>query len=124
MMLPKPLVRRSERVRRMTIAAGYVCDSGIVLCADTQETIPGYTKNSAHKLMAFETADLNLIFAGSGNNATQIDEAANEIAIKMSVAGPKGENEFRKCLREVLEHFRFKCLHIRMRRRSSSIPLG
>jgi hypothetical protein len=24
----------------------------------------------------------------------------------------------------LLEHFRFKCLHIRMRRRSSSIPLG
>ena len=96
---PKPV----RRLRKMTIAAGYVCDSGIVICADTQETIPGYTKNSTHKLMSFQTADLNLVFAGSGNNATQIDEATQEIAVKMSVNRPKGENEFRKSLREVLE---------------------
>lgn len=88
----------------MTIAAGYVCNSGIVLCADSQETISGYTKNSTEKLMAFPCTDkLTLVFAGAGDNATQIDETAYEIAAKIIADAPENGGQFRKCMREVLE---------------------
>jgi len=86
----------------MTIAAGYVCSSGIVLCADTQETIPGYTKNKGNKLIAFQCPGLNLIFAGSGNNATQIDETAYEIAAQIIADEPKDAGDFRRSLRSIL----------------------
>jgi 20S proteasome alpha/beta subunit len=46
----KPKPRRPWRKSKMTIAAGFVCSDGIVLCADTQETITGYTKNSTEKI--------------------------------------------------------------------------
>lgn len=87
----------------MTIAAGYVCDSGIVLCADTQETIQGYTKNTARKLIAFTCPGFNLVFAGSGDNATQIDETAHEIAARMIVDEPKDRGSFHRSLRQILE---------------------
>jgi 20S proteasome alpha/beta subunit len=104
MIAPKPQkYQRLMRLRRMTIAAGYVCDSGIVLCADTQETIQGYTKNSAKKLMAFSCPGISLVFAGSGNNATQIDETAHEIAAQVIADEPKNGQEFRKSLRKILE---------------------
>jgi 20S proteasome alpha/beta subunit len=95
-------VRPRER-RHVTIAAGYVCDSGVVLCADTQETIPGYTKTDAKKLLAFSCTGFDLIFAGAGNNATQIDETAYEIAAHLKDIVPKTSAEFRDSLREVLE---------------------
>jgi len=87
----------------MTIAAGYVCNTGIVLCADTQETIPGYTKNKGNKLIAFQCPSLNLVFAGSGNNATQIDETAYEVAAQIIADEPKDARAFRRSLRTVLE---------------------
>jgi 20S proteasome alpha/beta subunit len=87
----------------MTIAAGYVCDSGIVLCADTQETIPGYTKNQGKKLLTFQCPGINLVFAGAGNNATQIDETAYEVAAQIIADEPKTGLEFRKSLRASLK---------------------
>jgi hypothetical protein len=54
----KPI--RLPRSVRMTIAAGFVCKDGVILCADTQETIPGYTKTDAQKLRSFECDPLNL----------------------------------------------------------------
>jgi hypothetical protein len=87
----------------MTIAAGYVCDSGIVLCADTQETIQGYTKNSAKKLLTFQCPGVTLVFAGSGNNSTQIDDTAYEIAAHVIAEEPKTGLDLRRCLRAALE---------------------
>src|SRR5271157_3648330 len=106
-MMPRPLLRpkpkRLPRVRRMTIAAGYVCNSGIVLCADTQETIPGFTKTNANKLIAFPCPTVTLVFAGAGDNATQIDETAYEIAARVIADSPSDGAALRKCFRESLE---------------------
>src|ERR1700722_7493702 len=88
--------------RHVTVAAGYHCDDGVVLCADTQETIPGYTKTDANKLIAFPSDSLNLVFAGAGNNAVQIDETTYEIAAQIQEKCPAGGADLKVVLRECL----------------------
>lgn len=51
----------------MTIAAGFVCSEGIVLCADTQETVAGYTKNSTEKIRLRRDGGLNIAITGAGD---------------------------------------------------------
>jgi len=110
-MLPKPrCTLRLERLRKMTVAAGYVCNEGVVLCADTQESIPGYTKTAANKLMAFQFDKVTLVFAGAGNNAVQVDETVYEIARNIEEAAQNGvqlRKALRKCLGELFprEHY-------------------
>lgn len=36
--------------KKLTIGAGFVRSDGVVLCANTQEVIPGYTKNTTEKI--------------------------------------------------------------------------
>lgn len=50
----------------MTIAAGFVCMDGIVLCADTQETT-GYTKTNTEKIRAFSDQGLGVAITGAGD---------------------------------------------------------
>ena len=65
-LLPRP--RRLPKGKRVTIAAGFVCFDGIVLCADTQETIPGYTKNSTEKIRFWKDGGLGIAITGSGDS--------------------------------------------------------
>jgi 20S proteasome alpha/beta subunit len=51
---------------RMTIDAGFVCMDGIILAADTQETIPGYTKNSTEKIRIWGDQGLGIAITGAG----------------------------------------------------------
>jgi 20S proteasome alpha/beta subunit len=51
---PKP--RRLQKRRAVTIVAGFKTIDGIVLCADTQETIGGISKRNVPKLR-FEPGD-------------------------------------------------------------------
>lgn len=72
---PKPWIRpklkplRLERKRVVTIGAGFLCTDGVVLCADTQETINDLTKTRASKLMVKEAPDRKLVIAGAGDSA-------------------------------------------------------
>jgi 20S proteasome alpha/beta subunit len=52
----------------VTIAAGFVCMDGVVLCADTQETIPGYTKNSTEKIKIWYEQNFTLAITGAGHS--------------------------------------------------------
>jgi 20S proteasome alpha/beta subunit len=53
----------------MTIAAGFVCNGGIVLCADTQETISGYIKTYDGKIdTCLYASGLVVAVAGSGTS--------------------------------------------------------
>jgi 20S proteasome alpha/beta subunit len=63
----KPKRKRPWRRSKMTIAAGFVCLDGIVLCADTQETITGYTKNSTEKIRLWRDGGLNIAITGAGD---------------------------------------------------------
>jgi len=53
----------------MTIAARFRCRDGVVLCADTQETIPDYLKTSAPKLDSFQhDHNYRLALTGAGES--------------------------------------------------------
>jgi 20S proteasome alpha/beta subunit len=95
--------QRLARLRKMTVAAGYVCDEGVVLCADTQETIPGYTKTHTDKVLVAQCAGMNLVFAGAGNNAIQIDEAIHEISSRVTASIPENGAALNSVLRNTLE---------------------
>lgn len=74
-MMPKPLPRfvspkymRLPRRRKVTIAAGFSCVDGIVLCADTQETIQGYTKTKTEKMNVLYADRCRVVITGSGDS--------------------------------------------------------
>ena len=54
--------------KRVTIAAGFVCMDGVVLCADTQETIPGYTKNKTQKINMYMEQHFTVAITGAGDS--------------------------------------------------------
>ncbi len=62
----RPKSKRLPKEKLMTIAAGFPCSDGLVLCADTQETITGYAivgtveeyPTQAHALRAAEHMSL------------------------------------------------------------------
>jgi 20S proteasome alpha/beta subunit len=64
----KKIVRRKLKRKPLTIAAGFVCLDGIVLCADTQETVIGYTKNNTEKIRVWQDMGLNIAITGAGNS--------------------------------------------------------
>jgi 20S proteasome alpha/beta subunit len=63
----------------MTIAAGFRCNEGIVLCADTQETITGYIKGYEGKIVTSIFQDCIVSIAGAGT--TDYIRTAKEKAI-------------------------------------------
>lgn len=78
---PRPKLKRLERRKYVTIAAGFVCNSGIVLCADTQEQA-GYIKTTGQKIFGYKRDWCNAVFAGAGN-ADLIDSLIEQIADKL-----------------------------------------
>jgi len=63
---------KSTRLKRpiwMTIAAGFRADGGVVLSADTQETIPDYLKTHASKIAVFQyREEFRLALTGAGGS--------------------------------------------------------
>jgi len=81
---PVPIVRPRER-RHVTIVAGFKCWEGVVLCADTQETIAEISKRNIPKLIfepktsygktkALHDDDLAVAFCGAANNGPFVDK--------------------------------------------------
>ena len=75
-MMPSKLLPKSKRLpesKRVTIAAGYHCAEGIVLCADTEETVQDYIKRDVHKIIQYPDAwdykpeNHCCLFAGAGD---------------------------------------------------------
>src|SRR5258708_3371142 len=83
MIAPKPLFQpKPKRLSRhpVTILAAFKCSDGVVLCADTQETVE-YTKTHVPQLRFFPSGhqkdpsdDLVVGFAGAGNSGPFIDK--------------------------------------------------
>jgi 20S proteasome alpha/beta subunit len=98
----RPKSRRLPREKTMTIAAGFTCSDGLVLCADTQETITGYAKVNTQKMTQIETPFYNMVFTGSGDSGlidmtVQLMEQALTLTQQLS-----GVWEIEKTLRESL----------------------
>ncbi|MGA7891114.1 MAG: hypothetical protein WB993_16640 [Candidatus Sulfotelmatobacter sp.] len=87
----------------MTIAAGYLYHGGVILSADTQETISGYVKTSTEKITVFEGSRYTVAFAGSGNNAIQIDMVIQEVCDELRAEEPPSMIGFKVLLHTVLD---------------------
>jgi 20S proteasome alpha/beta subunit len=77
---PNPKPKRLPERHAVTIIAGFKCSEGIVLCADTQETVSNLSKRSVPKIR-FEPSDaphqgdsLAAAFCGAGDNGPFIDK--------------------------------------------------
>jgi len=51
----------------MTLAAGFRCDDGVVLCADTEITMPGLIKFPGSKIKSYQKLNFRPAFALAGN---------------------------------------------------------
>jgi hypothetical protein len=51
----------------MTIAAAFPCKDGLILCADTQETITGYVKTNTQKIRVMQGPHYSMVFTGAGD---------------------------------------------------------
>jgi 20S proteasome alpha/beta subunit len=77
--LPRPKPKRLTGRKAVTVIAGFKCSQGIILCADTQETVSNISKRSVPKLR-FEPAgahqgdELAAAFCGAGDNGPFIDK--------------------------------------------------
>lgn len=92
---PKPLhyhgtqSRRLPKVNEMTIAAGFPCVDGLVLCADTRETISGYVKTDTEKIRTFEALEYKVVFTGAGG-ADLLDTMFDEMIEVLLTQKPQG----------------------------------
>jgi 20S proteasome alpha/beta subunit len=87
----------------MTIAAGYLCDTGVILCADTQESIQGYVKTSTEKIKLFQGNSYTVAFAGAGDNSVQIEMVVQEICDELKTEEPTSLIGFKTMLHGVLD---------------------
>jgi 20S proteasome alpha/beta subunit len=81
---PSPKLMRLPERRAVTIVAGFKCVDGIVLCADTEETIGDVSKRHVPKLRleprngsSKPTPNLAVAFCGSTNNGPFMDKIIN-----------------------------------------------
>ena len=65
----------------MTIAGGILCPNGIVLCADTQETIGSYKRNRPKLVeLPLLSHEVSAVVVGSTDNAVFLDELIENIS--------------------------------------------
>jgi len=76
--IPHPQPQRRVRRQWMTVAAGFQCNDGIVICADSQESSGDY-KLPVEKLLAKSDPWTEVVIAGSGTGPL-VDMAAQRIA--------------------------------------------
>jgi len=74
----------------MTIAAGLPCNEGLVICADTQETIIGFAKTNTDKVTVLQMPDYNIVFTGSTNSTGLIEMAVQEMLYEIAGEKPPG----------------------------------
>lgn len=86
----------------MTIVAGFKCQGGVVLCADTQETAGNDLKWSTTKISKYETEWCQAGFGGSG-----FGKIADMLVERVKEEMDKGYNslyKIRKAIRRTLLH--------------------
>ncbi len=66
----KPKPERLRKRRHVTIAIGILCSDGIILCADSQESVDEYSKISRPKVFELNLLDdgVKAVLAGAGNS--------------------------------------------------------
>jgi hypothetical protein len=86
--------KRLPLVKRMTITVGFVCSNGLVLGADSQESVEGSAlRRSVTKLVAYpplesqqsKSPDRRAVFTGSGDSQL-IDKLIEEMSLEVASA--------------------------------------
>src|SRR5215212_4463226 len=98
----RPKFKRPGRRKRVTLIAAFRCPNGVVICADTQETV-GQFRVSVDKIAPSVVGEYELVIGGAGNSAGLIDDFTENFA--RSVARwPAGlsEQDIRLKLRKAL----------------------
>jgi 20S proteasome alpha/beta subunit len=85
----------------MTIAAAFPCKDGLILCADTQETIPGFVKTDTEKMHTIVRDTYSLVFTGAGDGPL-VEMTIQEMRDALLRDNPHGEWEIRKTLKTAL----------------------
>lgn len=65
--IPFKPAERLKRGKAMTMVAGFVCSDGVVLCADTEMTIPGWVKFPGAKILIYNKLKCRAAFAFAGD---------------------------------------------------------
>ena len=96
---PKP--QRLPRSKRLTIAAAFPCKDGAVICADTQEIIPGYVKTDTEKMTVIAGTHFNIAFTGAGDSDL-IEMTVQEMDIELTKTKATAEWDIRKAIKSAL----------------------
>lgn len=78
----KPKIVQRREAKRMTIVAGFSGAGGVILCADTQETVQGYAKREVEKIKTYrgrKDYEYNLAIGGAGESGPYIDALITEL---------------------------------------------
>lgn len=88
--IPRPKPERLPKGKRVTICAGFHCAEGIILCADTQETVGAFKRHvpklGIRPFPNYREDSPHIVFAGAGE-ADLIEFLAD--AIGSAIAGQK-----------------------------------
>jgi 20S proteasome alpha/beta subunit len=87
--------------RKMSYIAAYHCQTGIVMCADTQETVGEY-KKYVEKISIIEDQTYPLAIGGAGFGSL-IDAATQEIIDRAKESKPSTKSELRSLVRASLK---------------------
>jgi hypothetical protein len=85
----------------LTIAAAFPCRDGLVICADTQEIIPGYVKTDTEKMRVMQGPLFNMVFTGAGDSDL-IEMTVQEMDIALKKSKGSGEWDIRVALKSAL----------------------
>ena len=86
----------------MTIAAGFVCSDGVLLCAGTQQTYgAGYVELPLEKIRTLEDPDCALAITGTGNSAL-LEMAIERIIERVKDKSPHSLNRAKKIIAATL----------------------
>src|SRR6187397_917372 len=70
---PNPKITRPRKRKRVTLIAAFQCDTGVVLCADSQETVDiperGSYRVNVNKLEQRDAGKYEVIVGGAGDGA-------------------------------------------------------
>ena len=112
---PRPPVKRLPRREYVTIAVGFYRVTGLVLCADTQETLSGFKRNVPKieiRPHTFSKGTACAVFAGAGDGSL-IDHVIDKLWGKMAANADTLEKMIQAAEQELIRLYKslVPCYH-------------
>lgn len=100
---------RSRKRKRVTLIAAFRCYEGVVLCADSQETIDipgrGEYRVNVTKIEPRETGECEIVIGGGGDGDL-VDDFVDQLTDRIGGwTGPQTESQMRQEIRAFVVHF-------------------